>query len=70
MRELNKQIPIIDEKLQYVLFSYQPTYFEEAVKDAQWVQVMNEEIDVIEKNPTWDLVYMPAKKTSIGVKWI
>ena len=31
---------------------------------------MNEEIDAIEKNQTWDLVDLPAKKTSIGVKWV
>ena len=31
---------------------------------------MNEEIDAIEKNQTWDLVDIPADKTSIGVKWV
>ena len=31
---------------------------------------MNEEIDAIEKNHTWDPVDIPADKTSIGVKWV
>jgi len=31
---------------------------------------MNENIDAIERNQTWDLVDIPASKTSIGVKWI
>ena len=31
---------------------------------------MNEEIDAIEKNQNWDLVYIPRDKTSIGVKWV
>ena len=31
---------------------------------------MNEEIDAIEINQTWDLVDIPANKTSIGVKWV
>ena len=31
---------------------------------------MNEEIDAIERNRTWDLVDLPANKTSIGVKWV
>ena len=31
---------------------------------------MNEYIDAIEKNQTWDLVDIPADKTNIGVKWV
>ena len=42
------QTPIIDEQLQYALFSYEPSYFDEVAKDAQWVQETNEEIDAIE----------------------
>ena len=67
LRELYEQTPVINEQLQYALFSYHPTYFDEAVKDAQWVQAMNEEIDAIEKNQTWDLVDIPANNTSIRV---
>ena len=51
------------------MFSCHPTYFDEAVSDAQWVQAMNEEIDSIENNQTWDLVDILVKKTNIGVKW-
>ena len=70
LRELYEQTPVPEEKLQYALFSYQPTSFNEAVKDEQWVKSINEEIDAIEKNQTWDLVDIPAEKTSIGVKWV
>ena len=62
MRELYEHTPIIDEQLQYALFSYQPTSFDKAVKDAQWVQAMNEEIDDFEKNQSWDLVDIPVDK--------
>jgi hypothetical protein len=31
---------------------------------------MNQEIDSIEKNKTWDLIDMAKHKTSIGVKWV
>jgi hypothetical protein len=31
---------------------------------------MNQEIDSIEKNKTWDLVDLPKHNTSIGVKWV
>ena len=70
LRELYEQTPILEEQLQYALFSCRPTSFNEAVKDEQWVKAMNEEIDAIEKNQTWDLVDIPADKTSIGVKWV
>ena len=35
LRELYEQTPILDEQLQFALFSCQPTSFNEAVKDAQ-----------------------------------
>ena len=31
---------------------------------------MNEEIDAIEKNQTWDLVDILTNKINIGVKWV
>ena len=31
---------------------------------------MNNEIDAIERNQTWDLVDLPDDKNSIGVKWV
>ena len=44
--------------------------FEEAFKQEAWRKVMNEEIQVIEKNQTWELVDKPKDKDVIGVKWI
>jgi len=51
------------------LFAYQPTCFEEAIKEENWVQVMDEEIDSIDKNDTWDLVELLEDQDCIGVKW-
>ena len=31
---------------------------------------MNNEIEAIERNNTWDLVDLPADKNVIGVKWV
>ena len=31
---------------------------------------MDEEMDSIEKNDTWDLVNLPNDKNLIGVKWV
>ncbi|KAJ3693375.1 hypothetical protein LUZ60_008855 [Juncus effusus] len=44
--------------------------FEEAVRDKRWQAAMDEEIEAIEKNRTWDLVELPEGCRSIGVKWV
>lgn len=43
---------------------------EEAVMDGAWPKAMEDEIAVIEKNSTWELVDRPSDKEVIGVKWI
>ena len=42
LREIYEQAPVTDEHLQYALFSSDATIFEEAVKDAQWFQAIEE----------------------------
>jgi hypothetical protein len=42
----------------FALFTCQPTYFEEAIKEENWVK----EMDSIEKNDTQDLVELPEGK--------
>ena len=48
----------------------EPENFEEAVKEECWRKAMQDEIDVIEKNQTWELVERPKEKKVIDVKWI
>ncbi|KAL0741957.1 hypothetical protein Bca4012_083470 [Brassica carinata] len=48
----------------------EPTLFDEAVKHKEWREAMNEEIQMIEKNQTWELVKRPSNKNIVGVKWI
>ena len=55
---------------QFAFFSSQPTCFDEAAKQKEWVDAMNNEIEAIERNNTWDLVDLPADKNVIGVKWV
>jgi len=50
LREIYENNHVFDEQVQYALISYQPTYFEEAVKEEKWVAAMNEEIDANERN--------------------
>jgi hypothetical protein len=44
--------------------------FEEASKEEDWIRAMNEELDQIEKNNTWELVPRPENKNVIGSKWV
>lgn len=60
----------IFEQTHFSFLSYQPTHFEEAVKEKEWIEAMNNEIEAIEKNKTWELVDLPAGMNSIGVKWV
>jgi hypothetical protein len=43
---------------------------EEAIRDKNQVNDMNEELDQIEKNKTWELVPRPKNKNVIGTKWV
>eukprot|EP00253_Pinus_taeda_P033287 PITA_33287 len=47
-----------------------PIHFEDAIKDRKWIEAMDEEINAIERNKTWDLVEIPKGKEVIGVKWV
>ncbi|MCO5566892.1 hypothetical protein L7F22_020575 [Adiantum nelumboides] len=44
--------------------------FEQALECVQWKDAMQQEIDSIHKNHTWDLVDLPTSKKPIGTKWI
>jgi len=46
----------------YALFTYQPIFFEEAIKHEQWVNSKDEETNSIERNETWDVVDLPKYK--------
>ena len=50
------------------LFYCDPMHFEEAIKEDKWIQAMNEEIDAIERNDTWDFVDLLEGKDNIGFK--
>jgi hypothetical protein len=48
----------------------EPDNYEEAQQNPSWQKAMEEEIFMIEKNKTWELVDRPGDKNIIGVKWI
>ncbi|RVX14987.1 Retrovirus-related Pol polyprotein from transposon TNT 1-94 [Vitis vinifera] len=49
---------------------FEPAEFEEAEKDDKWIEAMKEELRMIEKNDTWELVDRPQHRKVIGVKWV
>jgi hypothetical protein len=53
-----------------LLTMIEPRSFEEASKDKFWNNAMDEELDQIEKNDTWELVTRPKNKNVIGTKWV
>jgi hypothetical protein len=48
----------------------EPICFEEARKDEFWNKAMDEELNQIEKNGTWELVPIPNDKNVIDTKWV
>ncbi|CAL9022194.1 unnamed protein product [Prunus brigantina] len=48
----------------------EPENFEEADLDESWRRAMEAELEMIEKNNTWQLVERPFNKLVIGVKWV
>jgi hypothetical protein len=48
----------------------EPKIFEEASQEDNWIRAMNEELDQIEKNNTWELVPRLEDKNVIGSKWV
>ncbi|KAL6204484.1 hypothetical protein ACLB2K_021751 [Fragaria x ananassa] len=47
-----------------------PSTIQDAMTDPKWTQVMNEELEALQKNSTWDIVPKPAGKKRIGCRWV
>lgn len=56
--------------LSYVQDVFEPDSVEEALAHPQWGDGMQEELQSIESNNTWELVPRPSHRKVIGVKWI
>eukprot|EP00253_Pinus_taeda_P006746 PITA_06746 len=48
----------------------EPPNYKEVSKLKEWRTAMNEEMESILRNNTWDLVELPKNKTPIGCKWL
>ncbi|KAM1245324.1 hypothetical protein COP2_037683 [Malus domestica] len=47
-----------------------PCSVEDAMKDPRWTRALNEEMEALQKNSTWELTNLPKGKKSVGCMWI
>ncbi|GJY85228.1 ribonuclease H-like domain-containing protein [Tanacetum coccineum] len=50
--------------------NFEPKSFSEASKFPYWIDAMNQEMNVLLRNGTWDIVDLPKDRKVIGSKWI
>ncbi|KAK8916713.1 hypothetical protein KSP39_PZI022778 [Platanthera zijinensis] len=48
----------------------EPESYADAAADPRWRKAMREEIEMVEKNHTWELVPKPANKNVLNLKWV
>ncbi len=53
-----------------VIHEFEPTYFEQAIRNPKWDNAMDEEMVALDANATWELVALPKDKKVIGCKWV
>ena len=44
--------------------------FKDTLKSEKWRQVMNLEMEAINRNGTWELMELPEGEKRVGAKWI
>ena len=47
-----------------------PSNVHDALADPKWRKAMNEEMEVLQKNATWELVPLPKGMKPIGCRWV
>ncbi|GJT45562.1 hypothetical protein Tco_0954277 [Tanacetum coccineum] len=81
---LNKNAKFgIDKVVNYVNLSFdnyvfttslnkinEPTTYLEAVKDSRWVDAINQEMEALNRNETWEIMELPSNRRAIGSKWV
>ena len=47
-----------------------PNKVQEAMENLRWTKAMEEEMEALEKNHTWELVSLPHGKKPVGCRWV
>ena len=66
---------MIENNVAYCLLTEdnEPSTFVEAINGleaSQWTTAMQEEVEALHKNKTWDLVPLPSGRKAIGNRWV
>ncbi|MCO5584098.1 hypothetical protein L7F22_038021 [Adiantum nelumboides] len=56
--------------MEKVVPDIESTCFEDATKNDKWQESMNEEMDALYENETWELAPLPKGKKPIGCRWV
>lgn len=48
----------------------EPQSFTEAAADPNWVKAMNDEMEALYRNNTWEITNLPANRKPIGCRWV
>ena len=70
LRKLYEKNEEVDQVSNVAFIACDLVDVDDVVKNDVWIKAMDEEIDAMERNSTWDLVDLPDNKNCIGVKWI
>ena len=54
--------------LNEVSFTYREAF--RSSKNEEWKRAMDDEMQSLQKNQTWDLTQLPKNKNTIGCRWI
>ncbi|GJR11182.1 ribonuclease H-like domain-containing protein [Tanacetum coccineum] len=49
---------------------HEPTTYLEAVIDSRWIEAVNQEIEALNRNRTWEVTNLPSNRKPIGYKWV
>ncbi|GJU12053.1 ribonuclease H-like domain-containing protein [Tanacetum coccineum] len=50
--------------------STEPTTYSEAIKNPNWIEAMNNEIEALNRNDTWTICDLPPGRKVVGSKWL
>lgn len=71
LQEIYDETRVLDAEVSLCFLSIEePTRYEEAIKNENWRQAMQMEIDSIQKNGTWELAELPKNQQAVGLKWV
>jgi hypothetical protein len=65
-----KRLCTLEQRHLALLSTFEPNKFEEASNDEHWFKAMEDELNQIEKNETWEPVPRPKNKNVFGTKWV